>query len=64
MAQRYGLLPSEVMIRSTTFDLQILDIALSYEKMRMDQKEGKVPQMNQDDMLAAIKQIRGSENVN
>ena len=64
MAQRYGLLPSEVMIRSTTFDLQILDIALSYEKMKMDQKEGKVPQMNQDDMLAAIKQIRGSENVN
>lgn len=52
------------MIRSTTFDLQILDIALSYEKMKMDQKEGKVPQMNQDDMLAAIKQIRGSENVN
>ena len=42
----------------------ILDIALSYEKMKMDQKDGKAPPMSQEEMLAAIDRVKGNNNVN
>lgn len=41
LGKRYGLLPSEVIRRSTTFDLYILDAALSFEKFHHAKAENK-----------------------
>ena len=59
IAQRYGLLPSEVLTKATTLDLQVLDVALSYEKMKMDQADGRAPQYNTDVLLDAMKNVTG-----
>ena len=34
LAKRYGCLPSEILVRATTFDLVIMDVAMSYENHR------------------------------
>jgi hypothetical protein len=59
LAQRYGRLPSEVLQTATTFDLEILDIARSYEKYQQNKANGVMPEVKQDVMLEAIKQVRG-----
>ena len=41
LGKRYGLLPSEVIRRSNTFDLYILDAALSFEKFHQKKQENK-----------------------
>ena len=59
MAQRYSLLPSEILNRATTFDLEILDIAKSYERMKENKANGVLPEVKEDVMMEAIKQVRG-----
>lgn len=52
MGQRYGLLPSEVMTRATTFDLVILDSAMALENyVQESQKEGYVPNISTEELL-------------
>ena len=41
VAQRYGCLPSEVVRRSDTLDLHVLDIARSWENYQREQQEAK-----------------------
>lgn len=41
LAKRYGLLPSEVLNRSNTFDLYIMDVALSFEQYHTKKQENK-----------------------
>ena len=45
LGKRYGLLPSEVLIRADTFDLYVLDAALTCEKFFQDKQsnKGRVP---------------------
>lgn len=59
LGQRYSLLPSEVMNRATTFDLQIADLAMSYQKMQQNKAHGIVPEVKEEVMLEAIKRVRG-----
>lgn len=59
LAQRYGLLPSEVLNKATTFDLEILDITRSFEIMKTNKSHGVTPAINQDVMLKALKKVRG-----
>ena len=59
MAQRYSLLPSEILNRATTFDLEVLDIAKSYERMKENKANGVLPEVKEDVMMEAIKQVRG-----
>lgn len=47
MAERYGILPSEVMGRATTFDLFICDTAIGYRNMVTDRASGRTPQAPQ-----------------
>ena len=49
--------------RATTFDLQVLDIALSYEVMKQKQARGEVPEIKQEDLLKAVEQMKGANNV-
>lgn len=53
IGKRYGILPSEVIKRADTFDLYILDAALSFEKYHHEKSSGKktVPDLTQDELV-------------
>lgn len=47
LAKQYGLLPSEVAARATTFDLLVTDALATYEEYEYYKSQGKVmPQNN------------------
>jgi hypothetical protein len=37
LGSRYGLLPSEVLVRASTLDLYIVDVAMTYENHSQEQ---------------------------
>lgn len=41
LGKRYGLLPSEVLIRGDTFDLYVMDAALTYELFEHEKSKNK-----------------------
>lgn len=45
LGKRYGLLPSEVLGRGSTFDLYIMDAAMTFEQFHIKKAEnkGKIP---------------------
>lgn len=52
MGQRYGMLPNEVMIRASTFDLVVMDVAMTMEQHARDsQEKGYVPPVSTDELL-------------
>lgn len=55
LGKRYGMLPSEVLERSNTFDLYIMDMALTFENYqhKKSMNNGKEPLDNytQDQLL-------------
>ena len=52
MGQRYGMLPSEVLSRASTFDMVIMDISLSVENNnRQKNQEGFVPPVSTEELL-------------
>jgi hypothetical protein len=57
MSQRYGLLPSEAIIRASTFDMVVMDMAMTYEHHQHEkQKPGYVPEVDVDTLLAIKEQ--------
>jgi len=64
MAQRYGLLPSEVIVRATTFDMVMMDISLSVEKYwREKDQPGYIPPVSEEELLK-IKERADANNSN
>lgn len=61
MAKRYGLLPTEVLERATTFDMVILDAAVGYEQFVTDRARGvkKSPEVPQQKLVEVINQYKG-----
>ena len=59
LGKRYGMLPSEVLNRSNTFDLYIMDVALSFEnfhhKKAMNNGNDPLPDYTTDELLARVK---------
>lgn len=52
MGQRYGMLPSKVIQEASTFDLVIMDMAISYEKYMQDSsKKDYVPDVSVDELI-------------
>jgi predicted AlkP superfamily pyrophosphatase or phosphodiesterase len=52
MGQRYGLLPSEILQRASTFDMVIMDISLSVENYTKQKNEkGYVPPVSTEELL-------------
>jgi hypothetical protein len=52
LGKRYGLLPSEVISRASTFDLVIMDMAIGYEHhVQEKQKPGYVPNVSVEDLI-------------
>ena len=59
LGQRYSLLPSEVMERATTFDLQVADLAMSYQRLQQNKSNGVMPEVKPEVLLEAINLVRG-----
>ena len=68
MAQKYGLLPSEVLDRASTFDLAVMDISTRWQREQRARAEGKStiekPKLTQEQMLAMIKNAKERKNAN
>jgi hypothetical protein len=60
LASRYGKLPSEVIASASTFDLYVMDAALSYRDYQQRKADGKVAQEYTTDELQDI--IRKTRN--
>jgi hypothetical protein len=58
LGKRYGMLPSEVLERSNTFDLYIMDAALTFEnyhhKKSMNNGNDPLPEYNQSELLEML----------
>lgn len=54
MAKYYGVLPSDVMNRATTFDLMVYDVGLTWEQHQRDQVNGEATQYSQEQLLEII----------
>lgn len=56
LGKRYGMLPSEVLHRSNTFDLYIMDAAMTFEnyhhKKSMNNGVDPLPEYTPDELLA------------
>lgn len=65
MAQRYGLLPTEVLDRATTLDLAILDVSERYQQYITKKHQGKLtlnqPNLSQDEMKSMIAAVKGKK---
>ena len=52
MAQRYGKLPSQIMQDASTFDLVIMDMALTYEQYQRDRQDPNyVPEVDVETLM-------------
>jgi len=58
IGQQYGLLPSEVLRRGSTFDLEVFDIARSYERMKSQGANGQLPTVSQADMETILQKVK------
>lgn len=58
LGKRYGMLPSEVLQRSNTFDLYIMDAAMTFEnyhhKKSMNNGRDPIPDFTQDELLTLL----------
>ena len=59
LGKRYGLLPSEIIKRGDTFDLYVMDAAMSFEYYHNYKAANKgkapVPEYTQDQLLSILK---------
>jgi hypothetical protein len=58
LGKRYGMLPSEVLHRSNTFDLYIMDAAMTFEnyhhKKSMNNGIDPLPEYSTEDLLSML----------
>jgi hypothetical protein len=66
LGKRYGMLPSEVIGRANTFDLYIMDMALTFEnyhhKKSMNGGKDPIPDYTTDELLEMV--AKGKEDFN
>lgn len=59
LGQRYGMLPSGIISMATTFDLVIMDSAMSIENyFRESQEKGHVPNVSTEELLKIKERAR------
>jgi hypothetical protein len=63
LGKRYGMLPSEVLSRGNTFDLYIMDCALTFEqyhhKKAMNNGKDPIPDYTQEQLLDIFNKGQG-----
>lgn len=62
MAERYGMLPGQVLQHATTRDLQIFDTAMSYRQYQEQKSEQGADFYKQEDLLAAVNAMRNTDD--
>jgi hypothetical protein len=59
MAKRYGLLPSEAFTKASTFDMVIMDIAMTYEHHQHEKSQpGYIPDVPLETLLEINKNTK------
>ncbi len=58
LAERYHLLPSEILERGNTLDLQVLDIATKWEIRQKQIAEGKLPKSGKDPNAYTVDELQ------
>jgi len=62
IAKRYGMLPSKVISEADTFDLYIMDIALTFEqyhhKKAMNNGKDPLPDYTENELLNMVQKIK------
>lgn len=59
MAKRYSMLPSQIMEQASTFDLVIMDSALTYEQYLMNKdKPGHAQNIPQEDLAEMMRSTK------
>ena len=54
IGKRYGILPSDVLRRADTFDLYVMDTALSFERYHKSKDSkglGPIPNLTQEELM-------------
>jgi hypothetical protein len=69
VAKRYGMLPSELLVRANTFDIMIAETAVGYEnylnkKDRGDTMTPQAPDLSEKEMQAMIDKVKEDESKN
>tara|TARA_R110000803_G_scaffold87688_3_gene154578 strand:+ start:160 stop:384 length:225 start_codon:yes stop_codon:yes gene_type:complete len=66
LGERYGLLPSEVLCKASTLDLQIFDVAVAYRRKEQSKADGTYnktedlkSQYSQQEMVELMERSRG-----
>lgn len=62
MAERYGILPSKLLLEADTFDLMVIDVALGYRHWKQQQNSSDKTDLsmyNIDDLESKLKRARG-----
>ena len=63
MAEKFGMLPSEVAERATTYDIMINDVLAAYDNYQQQKANGKVDpsvyQYTEAELKAMMEQSRG-----
>jgi hypothetical protein len=62
LAKRYGMLPSKIISEADTFDLYIMDIALTFEqyhhKKAMNNGKDPLPEYTESELLNMVQKIK------
>lgn len=60
IAERYGLLPSEVLTRANTFDVFIVDTAIGYRNTLQERamNPDKIPDYKEEELLEILKNAK------
>ena len=61
LADRYKVLPSEVIARATTFDLMVCDTAISYRAALERKASGEPDNHTDEELLAMVSKARGKD---
>lgn len=60
MAERYGYLPSEIVRRADTYDIYVMDVAISYQARQQNISSNKLDQVyDQPEMINLMERVRG-----
>lgn len=57
MAQRYGILPSELLLRASTFDLFICNSSIRYQQVKQAEKNGDFSHYSVEQLEAIRNQV-------
>lgn len=64
MAEKYGMLPSQVELHATTYDLMVSDVLATYDNFQQQKANGKVDptvyQFTDDELKAMMEKARGN----